>query len=268
MIDTHTHLYLPEFDVDGGGEAAVDRALDAGVRFMVFPNVDRSSVQPMKALHALRPDCTAMAMGLHPTEVKENWADELQYILSELDSNPNEYKAIGEIGIDLYWDKTFEQEQMRVLDRQLAEAEARSLPVILHCREGLDRTLEVLAGYPGVRAVFHSFGGSVADVERICTLGDYYFGINGIVTFKNSTLRTVLPAISPDRILTETDSPYLAPVPMRGKRNESAFIKNILDAIAPAIGLDFAEACELTCANARRFFNLDQLTYSNHTKTT
>ena len=172
MIDTHTHLYMAEYDVDGqvkgsleGQCAAVDRAVAAGVDMMVLPNVDRASMTPLKALHAARPDNTLMAMGLHPTEVKEDWQTELAFI--EQDIRAGRYSAVGEVGIDLYWDKAFEREQMQAFDRQLSVASELGLPVIIHCREGLDRVLEVMQGHRGVGAVFHSFGGAVGDVERI-----------------------------------------------------------------------------------------------------
>ena len=262
MIDTHTHLYMAEYDVDGqvkgsleGQCAAVDRAVAAGVDMMVLPNVDRASMTPLKALHAARPDNTLMAMGLHPTEVKEDWQTELAFI--EQDIRAGRYSAVGEVGIDLYWDKAFEREQMQAFDRQLSVASELGLPVIIHCREGLDRVLVVMQGHRGVGAVFHSFGGAVGDVERICSVGDYYFGINGIVTFKNSTLRDVLPAIPRERILTETDAPFLAPVPFRGKRNESAMIAYVVEAVAHSLSITPREADMLTAANARRFFNIE-----------
>lgn len=256
MIDTHTHLYLPEFDADGGGRAAVERALAAGVSAMVFPNVDRSSVGPMRDLAAQFPDVIRMAMGLHPTEVRDDWREELDFHKDELLRHADQYVAVGEVGMDLYWDKTYAEQQMRVLDEQLALAEQLDKPVIIHCREGLDRTLEVMESHPGVRAVFHSFGGSVDDVDRIRAHGDHYFGINGIVTFKNSKLRTVLPAIGLDRILTETDAPYLAPVPYRGKRNESAYIIETGKTIAEALGISFDEMDRATSNNAKEFLKL------------
>ncbi|MDE6574019.1 MAG: TatD family hydrolase [Muribaculaceae bacterium] len=262
MIDTHTHLYLPEFDNTENSESfvgqcdAVDRALLAGVNFMIFPNVDRSTVEPMFALHELRPDCTAMAMGLHPTEVKENWKEELDYTNSLLAEAPQRFVAVGEVGIDLYWDSTFEREQMLVLDSQMQMARKLALPVIIHCREGLPQILEVITDYKDVPLVFHSFGGSIEDVQRIRNISDAYFGINGIVTFKNSSLAAVLPEIGLDRILTETDSPYLAPVPFRGKRNESKNIPYIVEKIAYSLALDKAQVDEHTSLNARNFFNI------------
>ncbi len=253
MIDTHTHLYDTAFGSAEGACEAVDRAVAAGVGMMILPNVDLASIEPLKSLHAARPDVTAMAMGLHPTELGADWRATLDPREAEL--RRGGYCAVGEVGIDLYWDKSREREQMLAFDAQLSLAEELSLPVIIHCREGLDRTLEVLQGHE-VRAVFHSFGGTVADAERIMHAGDYYFGINGIVTFKNSGLKATLPALPADRILTETDSPYLAPVPYRGKRNESSYIPLIADAIAEATGRQAADVAALTAANARTLFAL------------
>ncbi|MCM1067275.1 MAG: TatD family hydrolase [Muribaculaceae bacterium] len=263
MIDTHTHLYLPEFDDAGqapgslaGGCAAVDRAVEAGVQMMIFPNVDLTTIEPMKALHALRPECTAMAMGLHPTEVKESYRDDLASIRREFDANPHQYIAVGEVGIDLYWDRTFEREQMDVFDAQTALAVQLGLPVVIHCREGLAQVLEVLESHPAAKAVFHSFGGTEADVDAIRRRGDYYFGINGIATFRNSKLASVLPYIGIDRLLTETDSPYLAPTPHRGRRNESAYIPLIVSRMAEAVGSDPASVAAATTRNAKTLFNI------------
>lgn len=253
MIDTHTHLYLPEFDSDGGGEAAVRRALNAGVEKMIFPNVDLSTVAPMLELADKFPGQVFCAMGLHPTEVKENWEDTLEDILNLL-GDGNKFVAVGEVGIDLYWDKTFRDEQMKVFDRQCARALELDLPVIIHCRDGLDETLEVIEGHPRLKAVFHSFGGTVEDVEKIRKKGDFYFGINGIVTFKNSKLREVLPAITLDRILLETDSPYLAPVPKRGKRNESSFLPHICAHISQVLDIPASEVSEITTNSACSLF--------------
>ena len=256
LIDTHTHLYLPEFDIDGGGEAAVRRALDAGVEHMIFPNVDLTSIEPMRLLHAKFPESTSMAMGLHPTEVGESWRDDLAKVEEELRSHRHDYVAVGEIGIDLYWDKTFAEQQMQVLERQIQWAQEMNLPVIIHCREGLDQTLEVLQEFGSSRGVMHSFGGTPEDVERIRSVVDYHFGINGIVTFKNSKLRDTLPAITLDRLLLETDSPYLAPVPHRGKRNESAYIVATASVVAQALGVAPQDVAAATSANARGLFGI------------
>lgn len=251
LIDTHTHLYLPEFDSDR--DEVMKRALDSGVSTMIFPNVDLSTIRPMKELHERYPSCTLMAMGLHPTEVAPAWQETLALIDNELKAGG--YVAVGEIGIDLYWDKTYEREQMEVFHRQVATAVESGLPIIIHCRDGLDQVLEVLQDFRGkARGVFHSFGGTLADVERIRREGDYYFGINGIVTFKNSKLREVLPAIGASRIVLETDAPYLAPVPHRGKRNESAYIVNTAEAVATALGLTPDQAAVATTRNAGELF--------------
>ncbi len=254
MIDTHTHLYLPEFEDDDNGASAVGRAIGLGVKHLIFPNVDLTTVEPMHRLAERFPDNTSCAMGLHPTEVHENWEDTLHTIFDYLSDGLN-YVAIGEIGIDLYWDKTYRDEQMQCFSIQVAKACEQSLPVIIHCREGLNETLEVLQDYPEARAVFHSFGGTTADVERIRKQGDFYFGINGIVTFKNSKLREVLPSIGIDRILLETDSPYLTPVPHRGRRNESSFLPHIAAHIAQALDMSLPEVDEITTENAKRLFN-------------
>lgn len=258
LIDTHTHLYLAEFADDDPSEItgapAVRRALDAGVGHLIFPNVDLQTITPMKALHAAFPEVTSMAMGLHPTEVGHGWRDSLAGIRRELDSG-EKYAAVGEIGIDLYWDRQFEQQQMQALEEQMRWATARDLPVIIHCREGLDQTLEVLQSFPASRGVMHSFGGTPQDVERVRRTVDYYFGINGIVTFKNSQMRDTLPAIGIDRMLIETDSPYLAPVPHRGKRNESAFITATAGHIASTLGITADTVADATASNARELFH-------------
>ena len=254
LVDTHTHLYLSEFDSDGGGRSAVERALDSGVGRMMFPNVDLATIEPMKRLHDLFPDQTDMAIGLHPTEVNENWEQDLKIIEAEATSNT--YNAIGEIGIDLYWDKTFRDEQIEVFSRQCLLANNLKLPIIIHCREGLDEVLEVFKGLDRIPvSVFHSFGGNADDVARIRELCDPYFGINGIVTFKNSKLPEVLPIIGLDRILLETDSPYLAPVPKRGKRNESAFLNYTAAFVADKLGITQGELSEATTRNYFDFLN-------------
>ncbi len=255
LIDTHTHLYLDEFQPSP--QEAVVRAIEAGVEKMIFPNVDLTTINPMKELHGMFQHNTFMAMGLHPTEVKETWEADLRKVYDEFEANNDKYIAIGEIGIDLYWDKTYRHEQMIVLQRQFEWAVSSNLPVIIHCREGLDEILEVLDSMSQMpRGVFHSFGGTVEDVERIRRRGDFYFGINGIVTFKNSKLREVLPTIGVERILLETDAPYLAPVPHRGKRNESAYIIHTAAHIAQHLSLSVEQVAQSTSNNAQSLFGI------------
>lgn len=256
-IDTHTHLYLPEFnDGDGKGCDVVDRAIKAGVTHMIFPNVDLTTIEPMEQLADQYPDNISVAMGLHPTEVGDGWRDTLAEILEKADCGRS-YVAIGEVGIDLYWDKTYAEEQMQVFETQAIKASSSGLPLIIHCRDGLPQALEVLQGVKNVSGVFHSFGGTVDDVEAIRRVGDFYFGINGIVTFKNSKLREVLPAIGSERIVLETDSPYLAPVPHRGKRNESSYVPLIANCIAQTLDIQTEKIALQTSKNATILFSLD-----------
>lgn len=264
MIDTHTHLYDSAFGDIDAQVSAVDRAVAAGIETMLLPAIDGASIEPMRKLAQMRPDNIRRACALHPTELGDSWEDSLAGILHELTANISEYVAVGECGIDLYWDKTTLPQQMQIFDSQLAAAQQFGLPAIIHCRNALDPTLEVLQGHPDVQAVFHSFGGTVDDIDKIRRTGDYYFGINGIVTFKNSGLSHVLPAIGLQRVLLETDSPYLAPVPYRGKRNESAYIPIIAFQIARAFETDTTLIAAETTKNAIRL--IPGLAKSNSTK--
>jgi len=256
LFDTHTHMYLDEFDTDR--RDAMERAIAAGVTRMMLPNVDLSTIRPMKELHALYPDATLMAMGLHPTEIDAQWRDRMAQIENELHSGTG-YHAIGEVGMDLYWDKTYRNEQMQTFDAQLDWADAASLPVIIHCREALPEVLEVLDSRKGrmPQLIFHSFGGTADDVEAIRRRTDAWFGINGIVTFRNSRLREVIPVIGIDRLLVETDSPYLAPVPYRGHRNESSYIVKTTETIAAALDSSPEETAATTTANACLVFGIE-----------
>lgn len=249
FTDTHTHPYY-----NSDGAEFIRNAIAAGVDRMIMPNVDVDSIAPMKDLARQFPSNLRMTVGLHPTEVKDDADEALHRILEELNST-DQYIAVGEVGMDLYWDKTFREKQMEIFDRQLSEATVRDLPVIIHCRNAVDETLEVLSGHPEARAVFHSFGGSGADVERILkTNGKSYFGINGIITFKNSDLREVVRDIPIEKILLETDSPYLAPVPFRGKPNQSAYLPYISDAVGTAFGKSREEIARITADNSIALF--------------
>lgn len=256
IFDTHTHLYESDFDEDGGGEAAVRRAFDAGVVAMLMPNIDLASVAPLRRLQEAFPGRVFAAMGLHPTEVGDSWRDDVTAVLAGL--RPDDV-AVGEVGMDLYWDKTRREQQMQALEMQARHALNAGLPLVIHCREALAETLEVLEGVRGVRGVMHSFGGTAADVDEVRRrLGDdWYFGINGIVTFKNSRLAESLPAITAERLLLETDSPYLAPVPYRGKRNESAFIVAIAARVADALEMDVEALMEKTFLNSLEFLEIN-----------
>lgn len=253
IVDTHTHPYLPEFDADR--DAVMTRAADAGVDLMILPNVNATTIAPMKALHSAYPQSTAMAIGIHPTELGADIAAALATVESELKSDTR-YVAVGEIGLDLHWDKENLASQLEAFDAQLDMACTAGLPAIIHCRDAWEQMLDLLRSRRNrlPRLVLHSFGGTADDVDQVRRITDPMFGINGIVTFKNSQLRTVLPKIGTDRLLLETDAPYLAPVPLRGKRCEPALITHTARHAAESLDIAYDRFCELTSHNARDFF--------------
>lgn len=250
LIDTHTHLYLPEFDHDRSN--VVENALAAGVEKMFLPNIDRDTVKPLLALAAQFPlHCYPMA-GLHPTSVKENWKEEMAFVEKMLEENS--FIAVGEIGIDLYWDKSFEKEQQEVFARQIQLALDHRLPVVIHSRESLPVIFDVLRGFsrlPG--GVFHSFTGTRSQAEKILEMG-FGLGIGGIVTFRNSSLKEELKPLGPGAMVLETDAPFLAPVPRRGKRNESKYLIYIARFLAGLFDITPEEIARITTANARKIF--------------
>lgn len=256
MIDTHTHLYTSDAFADAEGADAVCRALDAGVRLMVFPNIDASTVGPMLELHRKFPEQTLVGMALHPTEIGDDWRDVMADMERRISAGG--YSAIGETGIDLYWDASRREEQMEAFSIHYDWAVRYGLPLIIHCREGLDETLEVIASKNASerpKMIFHSFTSGPDDVKRIRKVCDAWFGINGVVTFKNARgLREALPEIGLQRLVLETDSPYLAPVPHRGKRNESSYLPLILAEVARTLGISEAEAEAATDRNALEIF--------------
>lgn len=254
MIDTHTHLYMPEYD--GEINEVMNRCVQSGVSHFILPNVDQESISQLRKFHAAYPDISSMAMGLHPTEVKEDWEKVLEIIEREIKTG--DYIAVGEIGMDLYWDIKFRQEQQLAFEQQLMLAQQNNLPVIIHSREALKEILVVIEKIkPKVPLIFHSFTGDVNDVLRIREVCDPYFGINGVVTYKNApNLRAALSEISINKILLETDSPYLSPVPHRGKKNESSFLIHIKDKIAETLNISSQEVEKITDKNARQIFRI------------
>lgn len=254
MIDTHSHIYSEEFDVDR--EEVILRAQEAGVESIILPNIDSDSFARMLDVEASYPDYCHAAIGLHPTSVKQNYREELSLFQSELECR--RWIAVGEIGIDLYWDKSFLREQVEAFSTQVEWAIAYKLPVIIHLREAFRETLEALKPYrgSGLRGVFHSFGGSLAEAQEILDFGGFRIGINGIVSFKKSGLDSVLPHIDLKHILLETDAPYLTPVPFRGKRNESAYLSFIAAKLSEIYSLPQADIDRITTENARELFRL------------
>lgn len=237
-----------------GGVGAVTRAIEAGVTRMVFPCVNLGSLTDMRRLHDEFPENTRLALGLHPTDLSADWQSDLDKMEALL---PGDFAAIGEVGIDLYHDASMREEQRVAFARQIGWAQRFGLPVIIHCREGLDDTLGVLSGTEGELPplIFHSFTGTADDVRRIRTVCDPWFGINGVVTFKNAPLlREALPEIGLDRIVLETDSPWLSPAPKRGQTNESARIPYIRDCVAATLGVTPEEVERATDKAAARLF--------------
>ncbi len=253
FADTHTHLYLNAFDEDR--DASVTRAIDAGVTTMVLPNIDSSSIAPMLALCDRFPENCFPMMGLHPTSVKENYREELRKVEDALDKR--EYIAIGEIGIDLYWDKSFFNEQKEAFTTQLEIALDLDLPVAIHTRESMDETLEILGRkeYRDVRGVLHCFSGTAEQAQKAVDM-DFYLGIGGVLTFKNSNLGKAIKKIPLEHLILETDAPFLAPVPYRGKRNESAYIPIIATHLADVYATNRERVANITTQNAKKLFNL------------
>lgn len=254
FIDTHTHLYLEEFE--GERDIIVRRAIDSGVERMLLPNIDSRSWQPMLELcNSFSGNCFPMA-GLHPTSVdKETYEAELDLLESYLAKA--DFCAIGEIGIDLYWDKTYQEEQVVAFRRQLRIAKTKQMPVAIHMRNSFNEVWDVVhdEASPALSGVFHCFSGNLEQARKVTDAG-FYLGIGGVITFKNSGLQDVVKAMGLDRIVLETDAPYLAPVPYRGQRNEPAYIPLIASRVAEITGKSPAEVADITTANAQRLFNL------------
>ena len=255
MIDTHCHLYDEAFDNDR--DQAVQRALDSGVNLMLLPGIDSSSHDRQEALASQYPACFRQMMGLHPTSVTADYANELELVRQKLFNPQAVYVGVGEIGLDLYWDKTFLEQQREVLKTQMRWAKELDLPVCLHVRKAYNELFGLLRdlnfGY--YRGVMHCFGGSVQEANKAIEMG-FHIGIGGVVTFKNATLASVAASIPLERILLETDAPYLAPVPYRGKRNESAYIPLIAAHIAALRGISVQQVAEVTTASATGLFRL------------
>ena len=252
MIDTHSHIYAEEFDSDRA--EVIARAKAAGITKIILPNVDSESLPRMLQLESEYPGYCFAAIGLHPTSVKENYAEELAIVKKELERR--EYVAIGEIGIDLYWDKSFLKEQIQVFVQQIEWALEYNLPVIIHVRDSFSETMQVLEQFrgKGLEGVFHSFTGTIDQAREIIDFGGFYIGINGIVTFKNSGLDAVVEQIDAQYLLLETDAPYLTPAPFRGKRNESEYLTLVATKLANTLNMNFNQLTKITTENAYKLF--------------
>lgn len=251
LIDTHTHLYSEEFKEDI--EAVMQRADNASIKAFYLPAIDSTTHAAMMALEETYPDRCRSMMGLHPCSVKEDFYKELEIIEKWLEKR--EFVAIGEIGLDFYWDKTHIKEQYEAFKIQMQWALDRQLPISIHARDSLDECIETIKPYAekGLTGIFHCFGGSTRQAKAIIDL-NFYLGIGGVYTFKKANMPEVLKDISLNHIVLETDAPYLAPVPYRGKRNESAYILNIAEAIAASKDISLETLAEITTGNARKIF--------------
>lgn len=254
IIDTHSHIYTEDFDNDI--DDVIDRAKKTGVDKILLPNIDSSSLNRLHHISDKYSEYCIPMMGLHPTSIDSNWKTELDIIKQQLSSRS--YIAIGEIGMDLYWDKTFEEEQKYAFEEQLRWSIEYNLPVAIHSRDAISQCIASIkkAGKESLRGVFHSFGGTEQELFDILSLNNFMLGINGVVTFKNSTLSSVLKNTDLSHIIVETDSPYLAPVPYRGKRNESSYTINIVEKLAEIYTVSKDKVGEITSENAEKLFAL------------
>lgn len=252
-IDTHSHIYDEAFDTDR--ELVFQRALEVGVEMVLLPNTDESTIKPMMDFYESHPDNCRMMMGLHPEGVKEDYKRHLSVIEKEMERQC--WVGVGEIGLDLYWDKTFEKQQVEVLREQLSWAKQLDLPVSLHTREAFDLMFKVLEQEQdgSLRGVFHCFNGTKEQADIAMSLG-FHLGLGGVITYKNCDVKSFLNEIPLEKILLETDDPYLPPVPYRGKRNEIAYMIEVAKKIAEVKQIDINEVATATSNNARQLFNL------------
>ena len=254
FIDSHSHLYLPEFADDH--PAVIQNSCNAGISHILLPNIDSTSWQPMLELMAKYPAICFPMAGLHPTSVlPETVESELAEVTRQLENG--RYIAVGEIGIDLYWDKTHQALQEEAFLYQVKLAKKYNLPVAIHVRKSFDEVWRILKSEtgPDLKGVFHCFPGDERQARLVIDAG-FMLGIGGVVTFKNSHLQNVVAAVGPDHIVLETDAPFLAPAPYRGKRNEPAYIPIIAEKVAELCGLSTEEVADVTTKNALKLFNL------------
>ena len=251
IIDTHCHLYLPEFSNEI--DSFINSAKENGITKIYLPAINSESTEALLSLEEKHPDICVAMMGLHPCYVKSDYKDELKKVEDLL--TQRKFVAIGECGLDFYWDKTFIQEQYLALEQQIDWALQYNLPIILHTRNATQETIDVIKKYKGsnLKGIFHCFGGTLEEAKQIIDLG-FYLGIGGVVTYKNAGLDLVLNNIDLDNIVLETDAPYLSPVPFRGKTNEPANLKTIAEKIASIKNVSYERVAEITSKNADQLF--------------
>lgn len=253
ITDTHTHLYSEEFNQDRN--EMIQRAIDAGVSRFFIPAIDSTCTQSMYELEKNHPENVFLMMGLHPTYVKDNYLEELQNVENELAKR--KFYAVGEIGIDLYWDKTHLPQQKIAFIKQIQLAKQYKLPIVIHCREAFDEIFEILEKEksPELFGIFHCFTGTYEQALQAISY-NMKLGIGGVVTFKNGKIDQFLNQIDLKHIVLETDSPYLSPIPFRGKRNESSYIVNVVDKLAQIYSLSANEIAAITTENSKAIFGI------------
>jgi TatD DNase family protein len=250
MIDTHAHIYLPEFDNDRA--KIIETARNTGITKILMPAIDSSTHVAMLKLEQRYPDCISM-IGLHPCSVKENYEEELKVVNNYI--KKRSFIAIGEIGLDFYWDVSFREQQYDAFHRQIKTAIENNIPIAIHSRNAINECIEVVQQYPELTGVFHCFSGDVQQARQIID-SNFMLGIGGVVTFKNARLDKVIKQIGLKNVILETDAPYLAPVPFRGKRNEPAYTKIVAEMLSNIMGVPVEEIEKETTGNATTLFNL------------
>ena len=253
LIDTHTHMFSSQFDQDR--EQIVKECIESGIETLLLPNINSETIDAMWSLCDLFPKNCFPMIGLHPCDVKEDYQKELDIVLKELKNR--KYVAVGEIGIDLHWDKTTEDIQKKAFDQQIKWAIEFDLPIAIHIRESFEEVFEVLEQniHPKLRGVFHCFTGTLEQAQKAISMG-FMLGVGGVVTFKNSGVDKVIENVDLKHLVLETDSPYLAPTPLRGKRNDSRNLQLICDKLAQLNDLESNEVARITSKNAKTLFNL------------
>lgn len=262
FIDTHTHLFSAAFEEDR--TEIVEKAILAGVDKMLLPNIDCASIEPMYQLCEQFPKNCFPMMGLHPGSVDENWEENLKIIEKNLFNRSN--VAVGEIGMDLFWDKTFKEQQAEVFRRQINWAKQLKLPIVIHAREAFDEIFEIIdeSNDDTLFGVFHCFTGSLDQAKKIENYGGFKLGIGGVLTYKKSGLDEVLKDVPLEMMILETDSPYLPPTPHRGKRNESSYLLHIAEKLADVKGVSLKNIADTTTKTAIELFNLNSLINQTH----
>jgi len=251
FVDSHAHLYAEQFSEDIS--EVLKRAQEMQVNKIFLPNIDRDSIAGMRKLANDHPDLCYPMMGLHPCHVKENYREELELVAAEL--SDRKYYGVGESGIDLYWDTTFKKEQIEAFEFQIHLSKKHNLPIIIHSRESLDLTIEIIAKHQdgALSGIFHCFNGTVSQCKQIADLG-FMMGLGGVITYKKANLERMVSYLPVEYLLLETDAPYLSPVPYRGKRNESSHIPLIAEKISEFKNIRVDEVARITTENSQKLF--------------